>query len=270
VFLSKEWIMKTKLSDRLFDLTGRVALVTGGSRGLGFEAARGLASAGARVILSSRDAAACETAAAAIRYDGGDAIAMRCHVGQVEEINRLAEQVRAEGRLDILVNNAGAPLPYTLDTVTEAAFDKSFAVNTKGPLFLIQALRPLLAASPSARDASKGGASIINVTTVGASFGTPTQLGYGASKAALWHMTRTIAKTLAPERVRVNAIAPGPMATRMVTSGGETLMRKSAAGTLQNRVADPAEIIGPVLLLASDAGSFVTGTVIHVDGGWLA
>ncbi|RYD66139.1 MAG: SDR family oxidoreductase [Sphingomonadales bacterium] len=255
---------------KIFGLDGRVALITGGSRGLGFEAARGLAAAGARVILSSRSAESCESAAAAIRNQGGDAVAMPCHVGQVDDIRRLADRVGEEGRLDILINNAGAPLPYTLDTLTEAAFDKSFSVNAKGPLFLIQALRPLLAASPSAAGDSVGGASIINVSTVGAFFGTPTQLGYGASKAALWHMTRTLAKTLAPERVRVNAIAPGPMATLMVTSGGDALMEKSAAGTLQNRVADPAEIIGPMLFLASDAGSFVTGTVVHVDGGWLA
>lgn len=253
----------------IFGLEGRVALVTGGSRGLGLEAARGLAAAGAKVILSSRNAESCEAAAAEIRAAGGDAHAIPCHVGQIDDIRRLADKVGEGGRLDILVNNAGAPLPYTLDTLTEAAFDKSFSVNAKGPLFLIQALRPLLAASPSAAEAT-GGASIINVSTVGAFFGTPTQLGYGASKAALWHMTRTLAKTLAPERVRVNAIAPGPMATHMVTSGGDALMRKSAAGTLQNRVADPAEIIGPMLFLASDAGSFVTGTVVHVDGGWLA
>lgn len=264
--------MSTELPDlrRLFGLEGRVALVTGGSRGLGFEAARGLAAAGARVILASRNADSCEAAAAAIREQGGDAVAMPCHVGRVDDIKRLADKVAEGRRLDILVNNAGAPLPYTLDTLTEAAFDKSFSVNAKGPLFLIQALRPLLAASPSAQGSEPGGASIINVSTVGAFFGTPTQLGYGASKAALWHMTRTLAKTLAPERIRVNAVAPGPMATHMVTSGGDALLRKSAAGTLQNRVADPDEIIGPMLFLASDAGSFVTGTVVHVDGGWLA
>lgn len=264
--------MNQKLPDiaRIFSLEGRVALITGGSRGLGFEAARGLAAAGATVLLSSRNANACEEAARTIREQGGDAAALPCHVGQIEDIRRLAGEVEKRGRLDILVNNAGAPLPYSLDTVTEAAFDKSFEVNTKGPLFLIQALRPLLAASPSATADDSGGASIINVSTVGAFFGTPTQLGYGASKAALWHMTRTLAKTLAGERIRVNAVAPGPMATLMVTSGGDALMEKSAAGTLQKRVADPAEIMGPMLFLASDAGSFVTGTVVHVDGGWLA
>jgi NAD(P)-dependent dehydrogenase (short-subunit alcohol dehydrogenase family) len=254
----------------LFGLEGRVALITGGSRGLGLEAARGLAAAGARVILASRDGEACERAAAQVRAEGGDASAFACHMGRLDDIGRLAAHVEHQGRLDILINNAAAPLPYTLDNLTEALFDKSFEVNTKGPLFLIKALRPLLAASPAAQDASLGGASIINVVTVGAFFGTGTQIGYGASKAALWHLTRSLAKTLAPERIRVNAIAPGPMATHMVTSGGEALMARSAAGTAQNRVADPAEIIGPALFLASDASSFMTGTVVHVDGGWLA
>ena len=252
----------------LFDLTGRVALVTGSSRGLGYEMARGFAAAGARVIISSRKSEDCDAAAAAIRDGGGDATAIPAHVGDLDAVQALAERIGQDfGQLDILVNNAGAALAYTLDEATPALFDKSIAVNTRGPLFLTQALRPLLAASSKK---VTGGASIINVLTVGAFFGTATQIGYGASKAALWQLTRSLAKALAEEGIRVNAIAPGPMATRMVTSGGTALMDKSAAGTIQKRVADPAEIIGPALLLASDAGSFITGTVIPVDGGWLA
>lgn len=255
---------------KLFGLDGRVALITGGSRGLGFEAARGLAAAGARVILVSRKAESCEAAAAAIRAEGGDALAIACHMGRLDDIEALAGRVTAMGRLDILINNAAAPLPFTLDTLTEALFDKSFEVNTKGPLFLVKALRPLLAASPSARDPACGGASVVNVLTVGAFMGTPTQLGYGSSKAALAHLTRSLARHLVGDRIRVNAISPGPFATHMVTSGGDELIAKSAAGTAQKRVADPSEIIGAALFLASDASSFVTGTVLTVDGGWLA
>lgn len=252
----------------LFSLGGRTALVTGSSRGLGFEMARGFAAAGARVIISSRKADDCEAAAEAIRQAGGDALAIPAHVGDMDAVAALAEGIRTRcGQLDILVNNAGAALPYGIDEATPALFDKSYAVNTRGPLFLTQALRPLLAASPAAQ---AGGASIINILTVGAFFGTSSQIGYSSSKAALWQITRSLANALAADRIRVNAIAPGPMATRMVTSGGDALMEKSAAGTLQKRVADPAEIIGPALMLASDAGSFVTGSMLAVDGGWLA
>jgi NAD(P)-dependent dehydrogenase (short-subunit alcohol dehydrogenase family) len=251
----------------LFSLGGRTALVTGSSRGLGFEMARGFAAAGARVIISSRKADDCEAAAEAIRQAGGDALAIPAHVGDMDAVAALAEGIGTRcGQLDILVNNAGAALPYGIDEATPALFDKSYAVNTRGPLFLTQALRPLLAASPAAQ---AGGASIINILTVGAFFGTSSQIGYSSSKAALWQITRSLANALAADRIRVNAIAPGPMATRMVTSGGEALMEKSAAGTLQKRVADPAEIIGPALMLASDAGSFVTGAMLAVDGGWL-
>jgi NAD(P)-dependent dehydrogenase (short-subunit alcohol dehydrogenase family) len=252
----------------LFSLGGRTALVTGSSRGLGFEMARGFAAAGARVIISSRKADDCEAAAEAIRQAGGDALAIPAHVGDMDAVAALAEGIGTRcGQLDILVNNAGAALPYGIDEATPALFDKSYAVNTRGPLFLTQALRPLLAASPAAQ---AGGASIINILTVGAFFGTSSQIGYSSSKAALWQITRSLANALAADRIRVNAIAPGPMATRMVTSGGDALMEKSAAGTLQKRVADPAEIIGPALMLASDAGSFVTGAMLAVDGGWLA
>jgi NAD(P)-dependent dehydrogenase (short-subunit alcohol dehydrogenase family) len=252
----------------LFSLGGRTALVTGSSRGLGFEMARGFAAAGARVIISSRKADDCEAAAEAIRQAGGDALAIPAHVGDMDAVAALAEGIASRcGQLDILVNNAGAALPYGIDEATPALFDKSYAVNARGPLFLTQALRPLLAASPAAQ---AGGASIINILTVGAFFGTSSQIGYSSSKAALWQITRSLANALAADRIRVNAIAPGPMATRMVTSGGDALMEKSAAGTLQKRVADPAEIIGPALMLASDAGSFVTGAMLAVDGGWLA
>ncbi len=262
--------MTTTLPDlnRLFDLSGRVALVTGSSRGLGFEMARGFAAAGAKVIVSSRKADDCEAAAQAIRDAGGDAIAIPAHVGEMDAVDALVDAINTDiGQLDVLVNNAGAALPYGLDEATPALFDKSYAVNTRGPLFLAQKLRPLLAASPAA---SAGGAAIINIVTVGAFFGTISQIGYGSSKAALWQITRALAKTLAADNIRVNAIAPGPMATRMVTSGGEALMSKSAAGTAQKRVAKPAEIIGPALMLASDAGSFMTGAMLAVDGGWLA
>jgi NAD(P)-dependent dehydrogenase (short-subunit alcohol dehydrogenase family) len=181
---------------RLFDLTDRVAIVTGGSRGLGLEIARGFARVGAKVVIASRKLGACEEAAQMILSEGGDALAVGCNTGDVEQMQALVTRtIERYGRLDIVVNNAGNPLLYDVTTATEAAFDKSFAVNTKGPLFLMQAAWPHLKASPSAMDADKGGASIINVTTVGAYAGQVTTFGYSASKAALSHLTRSAAPT---------------------------------------------------------------------------
>jgi NAD(P)-dependent dehydrogenase (short-subunit alcohol dehydrogenase family) len=256
---------------RLYDLTDRVAIITGGSRGLGLEMARGFAAAGAKVVIASRKVGACEEAVEVIRAEGGEAFAVGCHAGEVEQVQALvAKTIERYGRLDILVNNAANPLAFTLETATEAAFDKSFSANAKGPLFLMQAAWPHLKVSPSATDPDKGGASVINVTTVGAYSGVATTFGYGASKAALSHLTRSAAKFGALDRIRVNAIAPGPFATQMVTTGGEAFITKAGDMCAQKRCADPSEIVGPALMLASDAGSFVTGTVLHVDGGQTA
>ena len=256
---------------KLFDMTGRVVLVTGGSRGLGMAMGRGLAAAGATVVLSSRKLEACEDSATAIRADGGDACAIACHMGETAQVRALVDETVARfGRLDVLVNNAANPLRFGIGDATETAWDKSHDVNLRGPLFLMQAALPYLRESPSATNPATGGASIINVLSVGGFYGTPGQIAYGSAKAALWHLTRSAAKEFAPYRIRVNAIAPGPFGTHMVTSGGPEFMERTAAITAQKRLADPDEIIGPALLLASDAGSFVTGSCITVDGGSLA
>lgn len=255
----------------LFDLTDRVALITGGSRGLGLAMGRGFAAAGAQVVLSSRKADACEDAAAMIRSEGGDATAVPCHMGEVDQVQALvAQTVERYGRLDIVVNNAANPLRFGIGDATEMAWDKSHDVNLKGPLFLMQTALPHLRNSPSAANESFGGASIINVLSVGGFYGTPGQVAYGSAKAALWHMTRSAAKEFAGDRIRVNAIAPGPFATYMVTSGGEEFMERTASITAQNRLGDPDEIIGPALMLAGDAGAFMTGSCVTVDGGSLA
>jgi len=256
---------------QLFDMTDRVVLVTGGSRGLGMSMGRGFAAAGASVVLSSRKLDACEEAAAAIRADGGDAVAVGCHMGEVAQVRALVDEVVARyGRLDALVNNAANPLRFGVTDATEVAWDKSHDVNLRGPLFLMQAALPHLRSSPSATDPARGGAAIINVLSVGGFYCTPDQIAYGSAKAALWHLTRSAAKEFAPHRIRVNAIAPGPFGTYMVTSGGDEFMERTASITAQKRLADPDEIIGPALMLASDAGSFVTGSCVTVDGGSLA
>jgi NAD(P)-dependent dehydrogenase (short-subunit alcohol dehydrogenase family) len=244
----------------IFDLTGRVALITGGSRGLGLSMARGFAAAGAKVVLSSRKADACAEAAAIVNDEGGDALAAPCHMGDVAQIRALVETVDAHhGRLDIVVNNAANPLKQGLDDLTEDGWDKSQGVNIRGPVFLAQAALPHL------RRSANG--SIINVLSVAAFSGAPQQLSYGAAKAALLNLTKSTARALAADGIRVNAIAPGPFSTYMVTSGTDEFQHAAASGTLQKRLADPDEIIGAALLLASDAGSFITGTCITVDGG---
>ena len=247
---------------RLFDLTGRVAIVTGGSRGLGAAISRALAGAGATVMVASRKLDACERIVADIESAGGVAAAEALQAGDVSQCEALVERtVDRFGRLDIVVNNAANALAQPFGAITEAAFDKSFAVNVKGPVFLAQAALPHLAAG--------GHGSIINIVSVGAFAGAPFMGLYGAGKAALWHFTRTLAKEVVGQGIRVNAIAPGPFDTDMVPQ--EPVFRQAITdSSLMKRLADPRELVGAALYLASDASSFVTGSVMVVDGGSLA
>ncbi|WP_334141191.1 SDR family NAD(P)-dependent oxidoreductase [Rhabdothermincola sp.] len=249
----------------LFDLTGRVAIVTGGSRGLGRAISLGYAAAGAKVVIASRKQENCEALAREIEAAGGEALPVATHVGKVEELERLVDTTVATfGRLDILVNNAANPLGGMLTEVTELAFEKSYAVNVKGPLFLSARAVDHLAAS--------GHGVIVNVITAGA-FNPGESLGlYCSGKAALWNLTKVMAKEWAPRGVRVNALAPGPFATDMMAATYEVPEFRDAivASTLLKRIADPEEIVGAALFLASDASSYMTGSVLPIDGGIMA
>jgi NAD(P)-dependent dehydrogenase (short-subunit alcohol dehydrogenase family) len=247
----------------LFSLRGRVAVVTGGTRGLGLSIARGFAAAGAQVVVASRSADACAEAAAVIRADGGDALGVACHLGEPAQIDALVEATVARfGRLDCVVNNAATPLRTSLTDFDMGLWRRSLDVNLTGPLLLVRAALPHLDASDSA--------TVINVLSVGGLRGSMSLLGYGSAKAALRHATEVLAAELAPRGIRVNAIAPGPFATKMLTSGDASLPDTAAAGTLLRRVAEPDEIIGAALFLATAASSYVTGAVLLVDGGQLA
>jgi len=249
----------------LFDLTGRTAIVTGGSRGIGRSMAIGFAAAGANVVVASRKADACTAVADEIVAAGGQALAVATHVGHADEIDRLVEAtVERFGGISILVNNAANALGGTLTNITEAAFDSSYGVNVKGPMLLGARALDHLAAS--------GHGSVINVISAGA-FSPGEGLGlYCSGKAALWAITRVMAKEWGPRSVRVNALAPGPFRTDMMAGALSIpdFYDQIVASTVQKRVAEPEEIIGAALFLASDASSYVTGSALGIDGGTLA
>jgi NAD(P)-dependent dehydrogenase (short-subunit alcohol dehydrogenase family) len=247
----------------IFDLTGKIALVTGGSRGLGREMVRAFAEAGADVMIASRKIAQCEELAAEIREQTGRrAFPYACNVGDWRQVEAMVEAAYAHfGRLDVLVNNAGlSPLYPSLDDVSEALFDKVFSVNLKGPF--------RAAAMVGKRMAAGDGGSIINVASSAAFNPNKTTAPYGAAKWALTHMTTTFAMEYGP-KVRVNCISPGPFDTD-ISAGwihSEAFAQRAEAHIALKRGGQAGEIVGAALYFASDASSFTTGTTLRVDGG---
>jgi NAD(P)-dependent dehydrogenase (short-subunit alcohol dehydrogenase family) len=244
----------------LFDLTGRVALVTGGTRGLGRAIVRALAHAGADVIITSRKQDACEEAADEVRALGRRALAHNCHVGHWEEIEPLVRDSYAEfGQIDVLVNNAGlAPTYPNPQGVTEELWDKTLGVNLKGPF--------RLTALVGARMCEGDGGSIINISSIGGVRPTHDILPYAAAKAGLNALTVGFADAFGP-KVRVNAIMPGPFRTDISRHWDQEAFDARARTFPLRRAGEVNEIAGVVLYLASAASSFTTGAVIPVDGG---
>ena len=249
----------------LFDLTGRVVLVTGSTKGIGRAMAEGCARAGATVVVSSRKQELCDDVAAEIAdTTGATAIGVACHVGDWDTIPTIVDSIiERTGRIDVLVNNAGiSPSRLTVAEMTLDLWRKIFSVNLEGPLRMAQCIAPQM------RD--NGGGSIINIATMAAYSGGSGVNAYGASKAALVNLTKSMAQEWAPWKVRVNALSPGPFMSEMVEGAARNspgFYDLIAGGTFQKRIADPAEIVGPVVYLASDASSFVTGDDISVSGG---
>jgi NAD(P)-dependent dehydrogenase (short-subunit alcohol dehydrogenase family) len=245
-----------------FDLTGKVAVVTGGSRGLGRAMAGAFAESGADVVIASRKVEACErTAAELADATGRKTLAVGFHAGRWDDADRLTDAVYSRfGRCDVLVNNAGmSPVYPSLGAVSEELFDKVVGVNFKGPF--------RLAAVIGERMAAADGGSIINVSSIAAVQPTPTELVYAGAKAALNALTVGLARAFAP-KVRCNAIMPGPFLTDISKAWDLAEFHRSAARTIPlRRGGEAEEIVGAALYLAGNASSYTTGAVLKVDGG---
>lgn len=250
---------------QLFDLSGKVALITGASRGIGLAIAEAYAAAGALVVLSSRKQASVDEAAAAIRAQGGRALAWAAHTGDAAAVADLIEFVAQQaGGLDILVNNAATnPHFGPLLSAEESQWDKILDVNVKGYFRLVRAGVPLMRA--------RGGGKIINMASVAGMEPQPLMGVYCVSKAAVLMMTQVLAVELAADNIQVNAIAPGFVKTKFSAAiwGNETMYDTVIGAVPQRRLAEPEEISGMALYLASAASSFTTGATFVVDGGQL-
>ena len=245
----------------LFDLSGRVAIVTGGTRGIGRAIAEGLVLAGASVVVASRKADACAETERALTELGGRALAIPVHMGDVDALEALvARAVERFGQLDIVVNNAANGMTQPIAGITLDAWEKSYAVNLRGPVFLTKAAYPHLVASAHA--------AVLNVLSVGGITYSPSMAMYSGAKAALLAFTRNMAAEWASDGIRVIALGPGTVDTDMTRSGGPGTIERMADLSYLKRVAHPDEMVGPALLLVSDASSYVTGQMLVADGGY--
>jgi NAD(P)-dependent dehydrogenase (short-subunit alcohol dehydrogenase family) len=249
-----------------FDLTGKTAIVTGASRGIGAEIAKLLAAYGAHTIVSSRKQADCQTVVDEITAAGGSAEAIACHIGELEQIEALFAQVtQKHGRLDILVNNAATNpfFGHILDT-EPSIFQKTVDVNIRGYFYMSTHGARLMAKS--------GGGSIVNVASVNGVVPGMQQGIYSITKAAVISMTKAFAVECAESGVRCNALLPGLTDTKFasVLVNTPAILKSALAHVPMRRVAQPSEMAGAALYLASDAASYTTGAVLNVDGGYLS
>lgn len=244
----------------MLDFTGRTAIVTGGTRGIGRAVAEGFAAGGANVVVASRKPDACAETQAHLESMGASALGLPINMGDGDGGDRLvAATLERFGGIDIVINNAANALAAPVGEQSEATWQKSFDVNLRGPALLTQAAVPHLAESDHA--------AVVNVISVGAfQFARGVSM-YAAMKAALLSVTRSFAGELAGRGIRVNALAPGPVDTDMTRNLGEGAPAAMGAGTLLGRPAHPDEMVGPALYLAGDASSYMTGQVLVVDGG---
>ncbi len=245
----------------LFDLTGRTAIVTGGSRGLGREMVLAFAAQGANVVIASRKLDNCVTLATDVeKIHGVRALPVQCHIGYWDQAETLAERAFAEfGEIDILVNNAGmSPLYPSIDAIDEALYDKVMEVNLKGTFRLTALVATRMKAS--------GRGSIISVSSTAAVKPTPGEVVYGLAKAGLHNMTESFSRAFGPE-VRVNCIQPGPFLTDISKAWSDEALVSMGRNLSLGRAGEPHEVVGAALYFASDASSFTTGAILRMDGG---
>lgn len=249
-----------------FSLKGKTALITGASRGIGEAAAKTLAAHGAHCILVSRKAESLEKVAEQIRKDNGEATVLACHMGHMDQIKALFEEVKTRFKgLDILINNAATnPFFGMMVDADEGIWDKTFDVNLKGPFFMIKNAAALMASS--------GGGAILNVSSVNGLRPAMFQGIYSISKTALISMTQAFAKELASSNIRVNALLPGITETKFAKAiiDNEDIYKFAIQQVPMGRHARPDEMSGAILYLVSDASSYTTGSCIVCDGGYLA
>ena len=251
----------------LFDLSGRVAIVTGASRGIGRAIAAGLAEAGAAVVVAARNAQLCEQVAAGIRASGREACACPFDLADFTTHAALVDAaVSTFGRLDVLINNGAILKPHFIERITPEELSTLERTNVQGPVLLSRLALPHLASS--------GHGSIVNLGAVAGHRPMKGLGAYGASKAALISWTRVMAQEWTPRGVRVNGLTPGSVATDMILPRDPEqrarFEQEMASENLFGRIADPSEMVGPALFLASDASSFMTGQILVIDGGLMA
>ncbi|MGB5486950.1 MAG: glucose 1-dehydrogenase [Lysobacterales bacterium] len=245
-----------------FDMSGKVALVNGASRGIGEAIAKGLADCGALVVLTSRQKESVQKVADDIVAAGGKAVARACHAGHLDEIEALFDYIKEKfGRLDILINNAATNPYYGPATdLTPKAFDKTVDINLKGPYFMLSRAVPLMA--------QNGGGSVVNVASIAALISLPGQAVYSMTKAGLISITRSFAKEYGKQGIRVNAILPGVVETQLASALIEDpVVQKWLSGLPAGRAAQPHEMVAGVLYLVSDQAAYTTGTTLVMDGG---
>jgi NAD(P)-dependent dehydrogenase (short-subunit alcohol dehydrogenase family) len=256
--------LQERAKQRMTDLKGKTALVTGSTSGIGKATAIALAARGAQVLVVGRNEQRAKDVVAEIEGSGGSGTFRLTTLSDLESAQDLVEWATeaGDGHVDILINNAGVALLGPTNAATEAEFDETFAVNVKVPFFLVASLAPAMA--------ERGWGSIVNVSTMVASFGQAGMAMYGASRAALELLTKAWAAEYGPSGVRVNAVAPGPTRTRMMGAVPDEMVNHLAALAPAGRVAEPEELAAAIVFLASDDASFVHGVTLAVDGGRVA